>query len=138
MKKEYSFINTYFDDVTENNQYAKSEYAIFTSYHGAIKHYYSTRREIEKNNDCKSITPLFPIKKITLFFHHDFSYEVKEKGSNETKTFYSFIKAFRFQVKENIRLTYNFIKLAIKHKSNFAWELYKMMYKKLSIVFNSF
>ena len=134
MKKQYDFINTFFDDVTECNRYATREYSIFTTYHGAIKHYYKNRKEIEKSNDCMSITPCFNIKKITLLLHHDFYYEVWETGSNETKTYYNFIKAFLFLIQSNIKLIYCFIKLAIKHKKFNSWELFKMMYKRLKIV----
>ena len=146
MKKEYSFITTYYDDViTEGGgdfcgRYAQSVDTIRATYCGAVLHYYRARNRIEAD-DPRGIEPDFYIKQFYRFLFHDFRYMVKSRGCTRPQHFYRLRYALLEVVKHNARITAGALRLAIKYayKSKAlqcAWELMRLELEAVKIDFS--
>ena len=142
MKKEYSFITTYYDDViTEGGgdfcgHYAQSIDTIRATYCGAVFHYYRERNRIE-SDDPRGITPDFYIKKFYRVLFHDFRYMVKMRGCTTPQYFYKLRPALIEAVKHNARALFGLVRLAIKYrKIKCAWELLRLECETIHLYFN--
>lgn len=109
MRKEYSFITTYYDDViTEGGgdfcgRYAQSVDTIRATYCGAVFHYYRERARIE-SDDPRGISPDFYIKKFYRVLFRDFRYKVVDGWEcTRAKTFYRLAPALREVIRNNAR-----------------------------------
>lgn len=109
MKKEYSFITTYYDDVIVEGggdfcgRYAQSVDTIRATYCGAVRYYYRERNRIEVD-DPRGIAPDFCIKKFYRILYRDFRYKVVDGWEGtRAKTFYRLVPALREVIRNNAR-----------------------------------
>ena len=141
MKKEYSFITTYYDDVIVEGggdfcgRYAQSIDTIRATYCGAVFHYYRERARIEAD-DPRGIEPDFYIKKFYRVLFHDFRYMVKMRGCTTPQYFYRLRPALLEAVKHNARALFGLLRLAIKYrKIKCAIELYRIEHEAIKFDF---
>lgn len=146
MKKEYSFITTYYDDVIVEGggdfcgRYAQSVDTIRATYCGAVLHYYRERARIEAD-DPRGIAPDFYIKKFYRVLFHDFRYAVKMRGCTRPQYFYSLRPALREVIKHNAREIAGALRLAFKYSCKrdvlkCAWELLRLEYETVKFDFS--
>lgn len=146
MRKEYSFITTYYDDViTEGGgdfcgRYAQSIDTIRATYCGAVFHYYRERARIE-SDDPRGISPDFYIKKFYRILFRDFRYKVTMRGCTRPQYFYRLRPALCEAVKHNARAIAGALRLAIKYAYKkdvlkCAWELLRLEYETIKFDFS--
>lgn len=146
MRKEYSFITTYYDDViTEGGgdfcgRYAQSIDTIRATYCGAVRYYYRERNRIEAD-DPRGITPDFCIKKFYRILYRDFRYKVTMRGCITPQYFYRLRPALTEAVKHNARAIVGALRLAIKYARTrgvlkCAWELLRLKYETVKFDFS--
>lgn len=142
MKKEYSFITTYYDDVIVDDiysscgRYAQSIDTIRATYCEAVFYYYRKRNRLEAD-DPRGIAPDFYIRKFYRVLFHDFKYKVTMRGCTRSQYFYSLRPALLEAVKHNARALFGLIRLAIKYrKIGRALELYRLEREAVKIDFS--